>query len=310
MVTGETLYHIDLVNYEGELKAGHGWSNHIVGFYDGGTCIFNPTSSTWVHSNKNALFMRNGIQCSSVYARDNIYVFGGDGPNIEDSYVWYSLVDQKWSIKNIVGPSVEGGSNISACFDGQRFIYLVGGTHKGYLLNRVDCFDVETGTFRHVGTLPYHFKSAVSFFQNGIIYIVGGYDKEDKNLGAIFTFNTLNLGSNKLFRQLPTYVDNKKKMSACFDGKDRVYLSSNGWFHYILLSSLGGPFTLTSPPLTTFPSDFTLFFVPGFGPTLCDSERISMYNTMYNNWEQIYTGKLRDIAWCHITAAAVVEDTT
>ncbi|GAM27128.1 hypothetical protein SAMD00019534_103030 [Acytostelium subglobosum LB1] len=169
------------------------------------------------------------VTTSVVYARGNIYVFGG----IEYPQTWcsYSLKGRVANICNIWG--LFGGRAISTCYSGDKLIYLVGGYFDGGYLNRVDSFNIATSEFKKVGQLPLRVAFGTSFFHNKTIYIVGGETKdyEARPCLDIHSFN-IQTGVGEVYQKdiLETYHD-----SSCFDGNDYIYiLTAVSFFKYSL----------------------------------------------------------------------------
>ncbi|GAM24693.1 hypothetical protein SAMD00019534_078680 [Acytostelium subglobosum LB1] len=148
----------------------HGFRNHIFSLRSDSCSMLSLDTGEWTMINVKYT-ERERIFRSVVYARDSVYVFGGQGsPN---TYSRFSLIDQKWhNDLKIIG--VEGGESISTCYDGDNLIYLVGGFHNGKVLNRVDCFNIDTQQFSSVGRLSVRTKESLSFIVRNRIVIVGG----------------------------------------------------------------------------------------------------------------------------------------
>ncbi|GAM24691.1 hypothetical protein SAMD00019534_078660 [Acytostelium subglobosum LB1] len=152
------------------IRIGHGFRNHIFSLRKDSCSMLSLDTGEWTVIDDKCT-PRFGILRSVVYARDSVYVFGGHGsPN---TYSRFSLIDQKWhNDLEIIG--VDGGRNISTCFDGDKLIYLVGGFHNDMMLHRIDCFNIDTQQFSSVGRLSVPTRASHSFFRNNMIVIVGG----------------------------------------------------------------------------------------------------------------------------------------
>ncbi|GAM23544.1 hypothetical protein SAMD00019534_067190 [Acytostelium subglobosum LB1] len=115
----------------------------------------------------------SGQPNSMVYARGNIYVFGGESSS-STRYMRYSLAEKQCYEAEMLG--VLGGSEISACYDGNEFIYLVGGDTHHNSLDRVDRFSIDTQQFEKVGHLSIGVTDAFTIFHDDMLYIVGVLD--------------------------------------------------------------------------------------------------------------------------------------
>ncbi|GAM25415.1 hypothetical protein SAMD00019534_085900 [Acytostelium subglobosum LB1] len=165
---------------------------------------------------------------TSVYVRGNFYTFGSVvEPNV---YTRYSLAEKKLYRAEIAG--VCGGVFISVCFDGDRYIYLVGGvdTDMGNIkinavYDRVDRFNIDTQQFEHVGKLSTPVMMANTFFHKGMVYVIYG--------AVIFSFDIQTL-TTQVLRSTPTTITT---IASCFDGNDNVYILSSEKFIRFTLST-------------------------------------------------------------------------
>ncbi|GAM22107.1 hypothetical protein SAMD00019534_052820 [Acytostelium subglobosum LB1] len=136
--------------------------------------LFSPATNGWTDVDGDS-FEKANYFCSSVYARGHVYVFGprDDCPS---TYSRFSLVTRKWQY-DIPMAGVRGGRLCSVCFDGDKYIYLVGGTTIDVWpqvnFNRVDCFNIETQEFSidsiTISIIEFNLASKKSTFIKGII---------------------------------------------------------------------------------------------------------------------------------------------
>ncbi|GAM19781.1 hypothetical protein SAMD00019534_029560 [Acytostelium subglobosum LB1] len=147
---------------------------------------------------------------SSVYARGHVYVFGGTE-----------------------APSIKGGAYISTCYDGGKYIYLIGGTDD---TNRVDCLNIETQAFSNVGKLPVEMTSyPASVYHDHIIYVL---DATNLYMFNVISKNYIKI-TNEHLKKGPNY-------SICFDGVDTLYiLNSKVFFSWSISTKLS--YQLSSP---------------------------------------------------------------
>ncbi|GAM27748.1 hypothetical protein SAMD00019534_109240 [Acytostelium subglobosum LB1] len=304
--TGEMQSIIDVIDSNTVWKSSHQYINHIFAFNDNGNKFIDPripSGRLYSLNEDKSKLIRSGVKTSTVYARDNIYVFGGVGHDQERSYVRYSLLEKTWCDNlSISGPSVVGGHGISVCFDGDKHIYLIGGCFKGINLNRIDCFNIETNTFRHIGSNRDCSKSGWTFFHNGALYTLGGIGQDSRLLHSCYMFDLKSLTSRVIFSVGVTKVVE----SCCFDGVDNIFLMCKD--HSFLVMSLSQPKTkaidLTPPDRsksTTQP--YILIYVPGTGPILLNNERVLQYLINDNKWKTINQSAQGYTNMCLITNA-------
>ncbi|GAM18380.1 hypothetical protein SAMD00019534_015550 [Acytostelium subglobosum LB1] len=202
----------------------HGFRNHIFSLSKDSCSMLALDTGEWTVIDDKCT-PREDISTSVVYARGNIYVFGGEGsPN---TYSRFSLTEQKWhNDLEIIG--VDGGTGISACYDGETHIYLIGGLHNGRLLSRIDCFNIDTHQFSSVGRMPVATKGSYSFFLYNWdqLFIIGGYDDHIRKslYKNILLFET----STKICENYKQIVQRNEHIQACFDGTDHVFIFSQG----------------------------------------------------------------------------------
>ncbi|GAM27752.1 hypothetical protein SAMD00019534_109280 [Acytostelium subglobosum LB1] len=106
-LTGVSHTEIEVIGPPTSWMVKHKFTNHIFGFYSNGLAIYDPAKCKWSNVIRNTPQIdRKLVDRAMVYARNNIYVFGGAGK--EDTYAQYSLVEHKWFDNlPIVGPSLE-----------------------------------------------------------------------------------------------------------------------------------------------------------------------------------------------------------
>ncbi|GAM21778.1 hypothetical protein SAMD00019534_049530, partial [Acytostelium subglobosum LB1] len=185
--------------------------------------MLEPQSFTWTTIENTFKGNFNTSFNSYVFARGNIYVFGGDG-STSTKFSRYSLADRQCYEGDIVGSGVSGGSNISACYDGEKHIYLVGGCDKDErLLNRVDCFDIDTQQFSTVGSLNHGLSWPTIHFNDNTIYMAGGCkysDGSSRNNKDIISFNV----QTKVQEIVKSCVFATDSSNNCFDSDGNVYI--------------------------------------------------------------------------------------
>ncbi|GAM18213.1 hypothetical protein SAMD00019534_013880 [Acytostelium subglobosum LB1] len=132
------------------------------------------------------------VTCSVVYALGNIYVFGGGrnennaNPQV-NTWSRCSLTERR--IFSAPMKDVDCVQHLSACYDGKKYIYIVGGQNiKEKDLKGVYRFDVETEQFERYGELSSRLSNAsthIDSYSNSIIIVGGDYKH------CVKTFNVL-----------------------------------------------------------------------------------------------------------------------
>ncbi|GAM26903.1 hypothetical protein SAMD00019534_100780 [Acytostelium subglobosum LB1] len=148
-------------------------------------------------------------------------MFGGSSSPL--TYSRYSLADRQWYTADIVG--VIGGRSMSTCYDGDKYIYLMGGIDniKEWYSDRVDCYDIECQQFKHIGTLPYKLSNPSVAYNKSTqsIIVVGKMDSVGNRYQEVLSFNLNTLKTSVIIKDLKL-----NSMSVCaIDGHDgNVYV--------------------------------------------------------------------------------------
>ncbi|GAM23543.1 hypothetical protein SAMD00019534_067180 [Acytostelium subglobosum LB1] len=150
---------------------------------------------------------------SIVYARGNIYVFGGKSSSSSSKYMRYSLAEKQCYVADIIG--IIGGCCISVCYDGDEFIYLVGGDISDFNLDRVDRFSIDTQQFEHVGYLPFSVASPFTHLHNDTLYIMSGFDPCREPDHQFMAYN-IHTGASRVD------LEDRISYASCFDGNDSL----------------------------------------------------------------------------------------
>ncbi|GAM24700.1 hypothetical protein SAMD00019534_078750 [Acytostelium subglobosum LB1] len=169
------------------------------------------------HGFRNHIFSLWKDSCS-MYSLDT-----GEWTVIDDKYtprerifrsVWHNDLE-------IIG--VDGGESISTCYNGDNLIYLVGGYNDDKVLDRIDCFNIDTQQFTSVGRLSVPTRGSYSFLYMDRIIIVGGdVDVEcEVSLTDILSFN---IGTKECDVLLKTEFHPEEFIIACYDGFDHVFI--------------------------------------------------------------------------------------
>ncbi|GAM22299.1 hypothetical protein SAMD00019534_054740 [Acytostelium subglobosum LB1] len=200
------------------------FDRHVFTFNKDDCSLFSLDTFTWKSTNRVHNRSSSPIFTSTVYARGSVYIFGGgDSPA---TYTRYSLIEKQAYSHEMVG--ITGGRLLSAVYDGDNHIYLVGGLHDFNFLDIVQCFNIDTQQISLIGHIPYGLSNPFIHFHNDIIYIVGGNRSVAHR--DFISFNVKTLTSEVLLRDIST---NQK--TSCFDGKDNIYIiTSQAFIRYTL----------------------------------------------------------------------------
>ncbi|GAM18379.1 hypothetical protein SAMD00019534_015540, partial [Acytostelium subglobosum LB1] len=230
--TGITKLFDSGVYDEEPIRIEHGFRNHIFSLSKDSCSMLALDTGEWTVINDKCT-PRGDISTSVVYARGNVYVFGGEGsPN---TYSRFSLIEQKWyNDLEIIG--VDGGVGISACYDGDQHIYLIGGLHRSRLLNRIDKFNIDTQQFSSVGRMKFVTKGSKSFFRFHLneLYVVGGNVEtySTKLLKDILLFDTSTKSCN-IF--IPNPLSKDWHIQACYDDMHHLFIIGNSSTQFVNL---------------------------------------------------------------------------
>eukprot|EP01133_Synstelium_polycarpum_P017753 gene17753-21173_t len=125
----------------------------------------------------------------------------------------------------------QGGRFVSTCYDGSRYIYLLGGYDGRSQLSRLDRFDTYTDTTVSLGDPKYAIQAAYTFLANGghTLYIMGGC-RTSAHMCQILTIDLHNIeaGPNILVDNIfGTGSTTLYNVYGCFDQQEYVYMLSN-----------------------------------------------------------------------------------
>ncbi|GAM22097.1 hypothetical protein SAMD00019534_052720 [Acytostelium subglobosum LB1] len=193
--------------------------------------LFSPTTHTWTlfeQEHEDVIVSNRGF--AHVYARGNIYLFGGF--KNATTYSRFSLADRKWHHQNqMVGvdDDMEGRENIGLCYNGDQLIYLVGGTEPdGTLSSRIDSFNIDTQRYTHIGDLIGGITHAFVALRNNVLHCIqlasdDDDDDDDDNINyqeiIIYSYDLI---TNKLAQEYRFPA--KPCVSAVYDGDDKFHL--------------------------------------------------------------------------------------
>ncbi|GAM26971.1 hypothetical protein SAMD00019534_101460 [Acytostelium subglobosum LB1] len=208
----------------------HEYNGHIMSL-DGDKCsLLSLATSKWTSIQDVIKRPYNYVPTSVVYARGDVYVFGG--PDAPNTYSRFSLAEKQCYDDDIFG--IIGCTFASACFDGNRLIYLVGGNHQGHKSDRVDCFNIDTQQFSSVGTLPHGLAFPCIYYHNNAIIVVGGEKAGGGGGGShteVLLFNVRTHVTDVLIKDISI----SQYDFSCFDGEDNIYVhAKDGFMRYTL----------------------------------------------------------------------------
>ncbi|GAM25624.1 hypothetical protein SAMD00019534_087990 [Acytostelium subglobosum LB1] len=214
------------------IKPGHytpgEYEGHIISFDNNPLSLFSLETQKWTTIKLDGEFntQLSTALGSVVYARGNVYVFGGayeeDDEGVETwtkTYCRFSLAEKR--IHHNPMTAMEGAFLFATCYDGGKYIYIVGGCDvKEKNLDTVYRFDIDTGQFEAFGKIPFATSNASAHFHkdsNSIIIV-----SEDKQVSS---FSVITQATNVLF-EYSNFAGNCNCQikSSCFDGQDNLYL--------------------------------------------------------------------------------------
>ncbi|GAM25943.1 hypothetical protein SAMD00019534_091180 [Acytostelium subglobosum LB1] len=186
----------------------------------GGIHLFDPAASNtkWMRVNWREKENRyNTLQSAAAAIDENVYIFGGEDRSV--TYSRFSMSKQRVDFTGDIGTG-QGGSFISTCYDGENYIYLVGGHFRYESLTRIDRFDIRTGECQRIGCLGlskdmlYYFYS---FIYKDVLYAV------TYNRNLVITFN---LTTMERRQATPDYADGifKNIWAMCYDDANHLYI--------------------------------------------------------------------------------------
>eukprot|EP01133_Synstelium_polycarpum_P013285 gene13285-15616_t len=202
-------------------------------------------------------FLMNAIR---IPTSNKIYVFGGD--DNDRSWERYDVATDTWDLMEKITSGDKAHQMISTCYDGARYIYLVGGFELKVMkrgpvqfkeVANIDRFDTQDHTFETIGKLNQPVVAVHSFYHNNAIHVVAGEIKSGKFSRSIISFDPVTLEETTLVDNILS--DHKGKSTsqvnaACFDGVDTLYYITDDWYFYQLSIE-----TKVIKPLSKLPFD-------------------------------------------------------
>ncbi|GAM21781.1 hypothetical protein SAMD00019534_049560, partial [Acytostelium subglobosum LB1] len=256
---------------------------NIVAAHNNDLTMLSLQSSTWATIPDALGHNHDQVFTSFVYARGNVYVFGGK--DRQKKFLRYSLVDKQRFDNDISG--VNGGYYISACYDGEKNIYLVGGfDQNNKMRKRVDCFNIDTQKFSKVGQLTFGLAWPTIHFHNNTIYMVGGQRTMANSLASnhrdVIAFNVRTMVTQ-------TYIAaalSRDTSSICFDNSDSIYSLDGVTFKRHSITNKQSAQLANCP---VFESHIKLWFVPSHGVLyLGGTNKNYLYSVEDNKWTLLY----------------------
>ncbi|GAM23185.1 hypothetical protein SAMD00019534_063600 [Acytostelium subglobosum LB1] len=191
-------------------------NNHFVCLKSSQVCHYNLGAPNWKTIRETFPRPIEASPTTLVYSRGSIYSFGlVDGQTV---CARYSFCDRRAFYYDI--KAFAGEKYVSACYDGSRNIYLLGGATEQRKFNRVDCFDITTKRIKLVGYMDSvkNNPPPLTYFRNNLIYVVGALSNSMARTMA--TFDVENLITT-IEISLPGSITGA--IMSCFDGLDRIF---------------------------------------------------------------------------------------
>ncbi|GAM22560.1 hypothetical protein SAMD00019534_057350, partial [Acytostelium subglobosum LB1] len=191
--------------------------NHVLSLGCREYSMFSLQSMKWSIIRKETSGPCRSVQTAIVYASGSAYIFGGR--QHPSNYCKYTLATNTSTYYPING--IIGCRSISACHDGDKHIYIIGGEHESKTLNRVDCFNIETVQFNEVGNIPVGLFQSSTYFLIDTLYIVGGIMNDNYYHLDIISFNVRTHVSTVIVKDVG---GGAPVLSSCFDGSDNIFI--------------------------------------------------------------------------------------
>ncbi|GAM22108.1 hypothetical protein SAMD00019534_052830 [Acytostelium subglobosum LB1] len=256
--------------------------------------LYSPITNTWTKVQNGVVFEYSS---TAVYARGNVYLFGGQGS--EPTYSRYSLADRQWHHNlPMVGEGVQSGLEASLCYDGDRTIYLVGGEIQDAMgeiikrMTRIDSFNIETLEFKHIGDFKYPSSLAFVIHHNNILYLFDGCIylefQDGEQFGCYFTYDLATKEENTI--KMGTTME-----SLAYDGEGNVYIiykDDGKFFHYSILTKIGTELMAPPPAPQHQEEEFgrnLIWYTPEKGTILYlrGKGMNCKYSTRLNQWTEL-----------------------
>ncbi|GAM19455.1 hypothetical protein SAMD00019534_026300 [Acytostelium subglobosum LB1] len=171
------------------------------------------------------------VMTASVFARRSVYLFGGS--SAFGIYTRLSLADNQLHEAPMDG--IAPARMITACYDGDKNIYLIGGFDiHDHFINRVDCLNIDTQQFSHVGSLLHVVGEAAVYFNKGKLIILGGETSPHYHLVRNIISYDVNTQATEV---LAHAILNNPDDPSCFDGGDNIYILTGESFIRFTLST-------------------------------------------------------------------------
>ncbi|GAM17639.1 hypothetical protein SAMD00019534_008140 [Acytostelium subglobosum LB1] len=246
--------------------------------------IYSPETGKWTSIDVVGDNEQTNTFSAIVFACDNVYVFGGYS---NPSYERYSLKEHRW-YKDLPLMDDIANTGISVCFDGDSYIYLVGGHDNLKPSNQVHRFNVHTQQVESFGSIPLNLWFSFVAHHNGKLYILGGLYEDSLESKTLITFDIRTKKTN-----INNLDFNKSIYSCCFDGVDSLYYIEPIGFRQFSLSTMQAK-ALSLPsglsygyPIVYDPNgdQGTIYMLQGKGRNLKYSIKLNQWTTLKDDME-------------------------
>ncbi|GAM19839.1 hypothetical protein SAMD00019534_030140 [Acytostelium subglobosum LB1] len=172
-------------------KFTHDLDSQIMSIGPESMTFFSPMTNTWTDGPDQTFPGIQDFNLSTVYARGHVYLFG-TGDNY-DSYSRFSLATRQWEHSPV--PSLENGFYCSACYDGDKIIYVIG-NETGHQDNaKIFSFNIDTQQLVHVGKFDARLTIMPSYvdYHNQVLYSIDVATMGENDIASTECIDTFNL---------------------------------------------------------------------------------------------------------------------
>ncbi|EFA78526.1 hypothetical protein PPL_09178 [Heterostelium album PN500] len=248
--------------------------------------IINITDRNYIHFEKQNIDsnVKFSLTYGSVVVADNhIYIFG-KGSNFDHPVLKYSITNEKLVEFEIKGYNLF--SDVSVCYDGRDYIYLIDGNIIMVLIYRIN---INNFHWELLGTEEYPGFHHFSFHFKDSIYSFVPYQKKILR----FDINT------KKICMLPIDLPEYKERAACTDGKGNIFIRSSLRFDRINVETyeikkLDNTFGIVNHNLIYHQPNQDCSFIY----SLEGKDKNFIYSIENNKWESILKDDQSDRAYC------------
>eukprot|EP01133_Synstelium_polycarpum_P009790 gene9790-11437_t len=175
-----------------------------------------------------------------------------------------------------------GRNHISACYDGSRYIYLLGGG----TVDKVDRFDTTNSAVETFGQMPTAANNLYSHYcqDSQSIFYWCGYDYDGLLTHSVHRFNVADRSSQQLFTINFTMSE---LVGSCYDHQEFFYFLTQQYLFKVSKNGKGEAIFLAPPPTDSTPDGSLIYtHVQGIPKILIfNSSHLLIYDVQLNQWK-------------------------